>query len=63
MMAVVYSEGAERKRAAAQQEIGDLKGLFTDLKIRLEQTFTFTIEQRVHEFLLPEEHINLTWSL
>jgi hypothetical protein len=47
-LAVIFSHKAERNRVAAQQRLtGDLKGLLADLKIRLEETFTFTVEQCV----------------
>ncbi|KAF8240050.1 hypothetical protein L208DRAFT_1235214, partial [Tricholoma matsutake] len=47
-LAVIFSHKAERNCVAAQQGlIGDLKGLLADLKIWLEETFTFTVEQHV----------------
>ncbi|RDB27985.1 hypothetical protein Hypma_002123 [Hypsizygus marmoreus] len=48
LLAVVYSEAAERRRITDEQGVSDLKGLFTDLKIRLEETFTFNGEQRTN---------------
>jgi hypothetical protein len=47
MMAIFLADAADRRRVAKEQGIGDLKDLFNDLKIRLEDTFTFTAEQKV----------------
>jgi len=44
----MYAEAAERRRLAKDQDIMDLKGLFNDLKIRLEAQFELTKEQMVH---------------
>jgi hypothetical protein len=43
----MYAEAAERRRLAKDQDIMDLKGLFNDLKIRLEGQFELTKEQMV----------------
>jgi hypothetical protein len=46
-LAATYSEGAERRRAAQDQGVADLKGLFNDLQTRLEGRFELTKEQMV----------------
>ncbi|RDB20869.1 hypothetical protein Hypma_012041 [Hypsizygus marmoreus] len=46
IVAILHGQTAERKRAASEQGVGDLAGLFNDLKIRLDETFSFTKEQR-----------------
>jgi hypothetical protein len=46
-LAAMYAEAAERRRLAKDQDIVDLKGLFNDLKIRLEGQFELTKEQMV----------------
>jgi len=33
MLAALYSDAAERRRAAKEQGVADIKGLFNDLKI------------------------------
>lgn len=45
-LAVVYSDGAERRRIAKEEGVSNLKELFRDLQIRLEDSFAFTNEQR-----------------
>jgi hypothetical protein len=47
MLAALYSEAAERRRVAQEQGFSDLKGVFNDLKIRLEGRFELTKEQMV----------------
>jgi hypothetical protein len=51
MLAALYSDAAERRRAAKEQGVADIKGLFNDLKIRLEGRFELTKEQMVCPFL------------
>ncbi|KAJ7246702.1 hypothetical protein C8J57DRAFT_1523407 [Mycena rebaudengoi] len=47
--AIVMSEAAERRRLAEEAGgVPDLKGLFNDLKIRLDDTFTLTRVQKVN---------------
>jgi hypothetical protein len=48
LLATLYSDAAERRRAAQEQGITDLKGLFNDLKIRLEGRFELAKDQNVH---------------
>lgn len=45
VLAALYSEAAERRRVAKEQGFADLKGLFNDLKVRLEGRFELTKEQ------------------
>lgn len=45
-LAAIYCYISERRRAARDQDFADLKGLFTDLKIRLETSFELTSDQR-----------------
>ena len=45
MLAALYSDAAERRRAAQAQGVADINGLFNDLKIRLEGRFELTKEQ------------------
>ena len=47
LLATLYSDAAERHQAARDQSITDLKGLFNDLKIRLEAQFELTKDQNV----------------
>jgi hypothetical protein len=47
LLAALYSDAANRRRAAQEQGVADLKGLFNDLKIRLEGKFELTKEQMV----------------
>jgi hypothetical protein len=49
-LAAMYSEVAERRRLAQDQGAVDLKGLYNDLKIRLETQFELTKEQMVHVY-------------
>jgi hypothetical protein len=55
MLAAIYADGADRRRIAREQGSMDMKVFFTDLKIRLEGSFTLTKEQTVIYFpyLLP----------
>jgi hypothetical protein len=46
-MAAIFEDMVERQRAQEDKGIGDLKSLFEDLKIRLEETFKITSEQQV----------------
>lgn len=46
-LAAFFGDVAERKRESAKNEISDLKSVIADMKIRLEETFTFTGEQKV----------------
>jgi len=50
MLAALYSDAAERRRAAKEQGVADIKGLFNDLKIWLEGQFELTKEQMVCPF-------------
>ena len=47
LLAALYSDAADRRRAAQEQGVADLKGLFNDLKIQLEGKFELTKEQMV----------------
>lgn len=47
ILAVIFGDIAERRRAAETSNIRDLPGLMADLKIRLEATFTLMPEQKV----------------
>lgn len=47
IVALLYGESAARRRVEKDQGINDLAGLFNDLKIRLDDSFSFTKEQRV----------------
>ncbi|KAF8151690.1 hypothetical protein B0H34DRAFT_664710, partial [Crassisporium funariophilum] len=47
MVGTMYSDANDRRRAAAAHLVDDLKSLFDDLRICLEDTFTFTTEQKV----------------
>jgi hypothetical protein len=46
-LAALYADIAERHRLAKDQGAMDAKGLFNDLKIRLEAQFELTKEQMV----------------
>jgi hypothetical protein len=47
LLAAIYADGADRRRIAREQGSMDMKEFFTDLKIRLEGSFTLTKEQTV----------------
>ncbi|KAF7964753.1 hypothetical protein HWV62_3264 [Athelia sp. TMB] len=47
-LAAFYCEISERKRASRDQDVTDLKGIFADLKIRLETTFELTKDQKTN---------------
>jgi len=47
ILTALYAEAAERRRVAQDQGFMDLKGLFNDLKIRLESLFELTKDQMV----------------
>ncbi|KAF7971980.1 hypothetical protein HWV62_19321 [Athelia sp. TMB] len=47
-LAAFYCEISERKCASRDQDITDLKGIFADLKIRLETTFELTKDQKTN---------------
>jgi hypothetical protein len=53
MLAAQFGEAAERRRVerADEQEKLDFKAIWQDLKIRLEETFCFTRQQKVISFL------------
>jgi hypothetical protein len=42
LLAAIYADGADRRRIAREQGSMDMKEFFTDLKIRLEGSFTLT---------------------
>ncbi|KIM71253.1 hypothetical protein PILCRDRAFT_830465, partial [Piloderma croceum F 1598] len=45
LLAAIYADSADRRRIAREQGSMDMKEFFTDLKIRLEGSFTLTKEQ------------------
>lgn len=47
LLAAIYCDISERKRAARNQDFVDLKDMMADLKIRLEATFALTKDQKV----------------
>ena len=52
ILTALYAEAAERRRAAQDQGFMDLKGLFNDLKIRLESQFELTKDQTVRALVI-----------
>jgi len=47
MLAVMFADEVERRRATTANGVGNLSGLYADLKVRLEDTFMLTSEQKV----------------
>lgn len=58
-LAAFYSDAAERKREAAKNDTLDLKALLLDLKIRLEESFSLTAEQKVRHHCGKSTSISL----
>jgi hypothetical protein len=54
MLAAVYSDAAERHQVAQSQGTVDMKGVFTDIKTRLEGHFELTKDQNVSVCILAE---------
>ncbi|KZP25514.1 hypothetical protein FIBSPDRAFT_733867, partial [Athelia psychrophila] len=48
LLAAIYCDISERKRATRDQDIVDLKDMMLDLKIRLEVTFVLTKDQKTN---------------
>ncbi|CDO76179.1 hypothetical protein BN946_scf185037.g2 [Trametes cinnabarina] len=59
ILGAIFALGAEQKRAAveAAKSVQNLPALFTDLKIRLENTFVFTSQQRDNIRAIVQDHI------
>jgi hypothetical protein len=52
MLVVMFADEVERRRATTANGAGNLSGLYADLKVRLEDTFVLTSEQKVCPHLL-----------
>jgi len=50
LLAAIYADGADRRQITREQGLMDMKEFFTNLKIRLEGSFTLTKEQMVIYF-------------
>ncbi|KAL6306472.1 hypothetical protein BKA93DRAFT_729265, partial [Sparassis latifolia] len=48
LLAAIYGDIAERHRLSQESGVADLKAIMTDMKIRLDDSFKFTTEQRAN---------------